>query len=163
MSLMQGQAGSTCYLRYTNLIIIPSRPICRGNNHPTENISCFVDFHIHKYVAKLPAYVRDTQHFIKQLKGMERIQDSAILATLDVCSFYTNILNTEAIDAILDHMKRDHSADIPSYRMGKLLNMVLHMSHFTFNKKSCIARYWASYGDFLCPPPWPGQPLHGEM
>ena len=29
---------------------IPGRPICTSNNHPTERISEFVDFHIRKYI-----------------------------------------------------------------------------------------------------------------
>ena len=48
---------------------IPGRSICSSNNHPTENISHFVGFHIYKYVTNLPSYVRDTLNFKNTTEG----------------------------------------------------------------------------------------------
>ena len=47
---------------------IPGRPICSSINHPTSNISKFVDEHIKQYVSQTASYVRDTQHFISRFK-----------------------------------------------------------------------------------------------
>ena len=53
---------------------IPGRPICSTNNHPTENINRFVEHHICKYVADdLHSYVQDTQHFVKQVKQLDKM------------------------------------------------------------------------------------------
>jgi hypothetical protein len=80
---------------------IPGRPICSSNNHPTERISQFVDHHIRKYVTRLPSYIRDTQHFIKQIKEIGPLPRGTILATMVVTSLYTNIPNQEGINAVL--------------------------------------------------------------
>ena len=61
---------------------IPDRPICSSNNRRTENISCFLDHHIHKYMSELLSYVIDTQHFIKEIKALGRIPKGSIIATL---------------------------------------------------------------------------------
>ena len=47
-------------------------------NHPTENISKYVDHHIHKYIVDLPSYVRDIQHFTKKLKELDKIPEGAL-------------------------------------------------------------------------------------
>ena len=82
---------------------IPGRPICSSINHPTSNISKFVDEHIKKYVPSTDSYVRDTQHFISRLKQIGQIPEGALLVTLDVSSLYTNIPNHEGILAVADH------------------------------------------------------------
>jgi hypothetical protein len=87
---------------------IPGRPICSSNGHPTERISEFVDHHIRKYVLNLPSYIRDTQDFIKKIKSIGELPAGTILATMDVTSLYTNIPNKEGIDAVLEHVRKDH-------------------------------------------------------
>ena len=67
---------------------IPGRPICSSVEHPTANISKFVDAHIKDYVPKTKSYIRDTQDFISKLKALDQIPEGAILATLDVTSLY---------------------------------------------------------------------------
>ena len=67
---------------------VPGRPICSSINHPTSNISKFVDEHIKKYVPKTNSYVRDTQHFISRLKQLGNIPEGALLVTLDVVYKY---------------------------------------------------------------------------
>jgi hypothetical protein len=114
---------------------IPGRPICSSNKHPTERISEFVDHHIRKYVTELPSHIRDTQHFIKKLKEIEQLPIGSLLVTMDVTSLYTNIPNKEGIDAVLHHIRRDHSAKIQAQKIGKLLELVLHCNHFEFNNK----------------------------
>ena len=46
---------------------IPGRPICSSVNHPTANISKFVDEHIKQYVPQTKSYIRDTQAFISKI------------------------------------------------------------------------------------------------
>ena len=54
---------------------------------------------------------------------------------MDVTSLYTNIPNKEGIDAVLEHVRSDPSAIIPTQYIGKLLELILHQNHFEFNKK----------------------------
>ena len=112
---------------------IPGRPICSSINHPTSNISKFVDEHIKKYVPKTKSYVRDTQHFISRLKQLGKIPDGAQLVTLDVSSLYTNIPNREGILAVADHLRADPEKQKIGPHLLKLLELVLHSMSFNFN------------------------------
>ena len=114
---------------------IPGRPICGSNNHPTERISEFVDHHIRKYVNELPSYIRDTQHFIKRLREIGPLPEGCLLVTWDVTSLYTNIPNSEGINASVEKVRNDPTAKLPSYRIGKLLELVLHQNYFEFNNQ----------------------------
>jgi hypothetical protein len=42
----------------------PGRPIVSSNQHPTENLSLFVDEHLKAHVQDIPSYVKDSSHFI---------------------------------------------------------------------------------------------------
>ena len=42
------------------------RPIVSANGHPTEKISEFVDFHLHKHVEALPSVIKDTTDYLKK-------------------------------------------------------------------------------------------------
>ena len=82
---------------------ILGRPFCSSIDHPTSNISKFVDEHIKEYAPKTASYVRDTQHFISRLKILGKIPQ----VTLDVSSLYTNIPNHEGLLAVADHIRKD--------------------------------------------------------
>ena len=113
---------------------IPGRPTCSSINHPTSNISKFVDEHIKKYVPKTKSYVRVTQHFISRIKQLGQIPENSLLVTLDVSSLYTNIPNHEGLIAVADHLRSDPHKKIGPHLL-KLLKLVLHsvksLSYFT--------------------------------
>ena len=70
----------------------PGRPIVSGNRCPTERISEFVDFF-------LQLGVKGIRHniFLSVLSNIDVLTEGAILATLNLLSLYTNILNFEGI------------------------------------------------------------------
>ena len=88
---------------------IPGRPICSSVNHPTANISKFVDEHIKQFVPKTKFYIRDTQDFMRKITQLGPIPEGASLASLDVISLYTNIQNHEGILEVADHKRKDSS------------------------------------------------------
>ena len=47
---------------------VPGRPTCSSIDHPTSNISKFVDEHIKQYVPKTNSYVRDTPTLHQQVE-----------------------------------------------------------------------------------------------
>ena len=112
---------------------IPGRPICSSINHPTSNISKFVDEHIKKYVPKTKSYVRDTQHFISRIKLLGHIPDNALLVTLDVSSLYTNIPNYEGLLAVAEHLRSDPDKHKIGPHLIRILKLVLHSMSFSFN------------------------------
>ena len=112
---------------------IPGRPICSSINHPTSNISKFVDEHIKKYVPKTNSYVRDTQHFISRIKQLGCIPENALLVTLDVSSLYTNIPNQEGLLAVAEHLRSDPDKQKIGPHLLRLLKLILHSMSFNFN------------------------------
>ena len=73
----------------------PGRPIVPSNNHPTERISTFVDFHLKPLVCTIPSYVKDTTDFLNKLAAFNKLPDNALLVTLHVTSLCTNIPHNE--------------------------------------------------------------------
>ena len=74
---------------------------------------------------------------LKELKELGQIPEGSIAPTPDVGYLYTCtcIPNKQAIDAILDHLRKDHRATMPCDKMGKLLEIIQHMNHLEFNKQ----------------------------
>ena len=112
---------------------IPGRPICSSINHPTSNISKFVNEHIKKYVPKTKSYLGDTQHFISRLKQLGCISENVLLVTLDVSSLYTNIPNQEGLLAVAEHLRSYPDKQKIRPHLLRLLKLVLHSMSFTFN------------------------------
>ena len=130
---------------------IPGRPICSSNGHPTERISEFVDFHIRQYVKQLPTYIRDTQDFITKIRSLGKLPTGSILCTMDVTSLYTCIPNKQGIDAVVEHVRKDPTAKIPPFWIGKLLEHVLHMNYFIFNGEIYLQTGGTAMGTRVAP------------
>jgi len=62
----------------------PGWPIVSSNNHPTERISQFVDFHLKSLVCTMPSYVKDSTDFLNKLAVFNRLPENTLLVTLDV-------------------------------------------------------------------------------
>ena len=93
---------------------IPGRPICSSVNHPTANISKFVDEQIKTYVLNTKSHIRDTQDLINKITQLGPIPEGDILVTIDVTSLYTNIPNHEGLFAVAEHETRPHLLVITS-------------------------------------------------
>ena len=75
------------------------RPIVSGRSGPTERISSFVDSLLQPVAIKQVSYIKDTTDFINFIENTQ-IPDNVVLATLDVSSLYTNILQEQRIDVV---------------------------------------------------------------
>ena len=51
----------------------PGKSIVSSNNHPTERISQFVDFHLKPLVCTIPSYVKDSTDFLKKLTAIDNL------------------------------------------------------------------------------------------
>ena len=130
---------------------IPGRPICSSCNHPTANISKFVDEHIKQYVPTTKSYVRDTQHFIKRIKEIGPLPEGTKLVTLDVSSLYTNIPNHEGIQAVAHHIRQDQNKQKIGPFIIRLLRLVLHSMNFEFNGDHYLQIGGTAMGTALAP------------
>ena len=122
-------------------------------NHPTTNISKFVDDHIKDYVPNTKSHIRDTLKFISKITTLGPIPEGAILATLDVTSLYTNIPKQEGLVVVAEHMRKDPSKGPTANFILDLLKLVLHNMYFELtiilltNRRDC---YGYSSGTKLC-------------
>ena len=87
----------------------PGRPIISANQHPTENLSEYVDTYVKKHIKNIPSYLKDTTHFIETCKNLN-LPSNAKLVTFDVKGLYTNIPHEEGLLAMEDFMKQYHDA-----------------------------------------------------
>ena len=77
----------------------PGRPIVSSCGSPTEVISHFVYYHLRPWVEQVPSYIKDTTDLLGKLQDLTNSSPDVILVTLDVKSLYTNIPQTEGIEA----------------------------------------------------------------
>ena len=89
----------------------PGRPMVSGSGGLTEKISQFVDHFIGPLVPLSRSYISDSTHMINILKDFQ-IFPNMLLCTLDITSLYTNIPNSEVVQAIKESlaMLRDINA-----------------------------------------------------
>ena len=109
------------------------RPIVSGCNGPTERISNFLDTLLQPAMKATPSYIRDSKQFINLLESTTLPQDT-ILLTIDVTSLYTNIPQTEGIQACIDTL-RDFNLPHkpPDDVIEMLMTYILEYNTFEFN------------------------------
>ena len=132
----------------------PGRPIISGNNSPTERISQFVDHFIKDIATKGKSYVRDTTDFIRIIENQPKpLPPDTILATLDICSLYTNIPNDEGIRAVNQALNiyRTGNDQPPNSSILRLLRFVLTMNNFEFDGTNYIQTGGTAMGTKTAP------------
>ena len=99
---------------------------------PSERISQFVDHFIQPLVQKLPSCLRDST-ILKDL----RLPNTAILASLDITSLYTNIPNDEGITATARYLYKYQAPtkNPTNASLCKSLDLVLSTNSFKFDNK----------------------------
>ena len=96
---------------------------------------------------KQESYIKDTTHFINFIENT-KIPDKAILATLDVCSLYTNIPQEEGIKVICQYYEKHYQSKppIPTSTIGELMRLILKENSFRFNGKHYLQTHGISMG-----------------
>ena len=151
LSIDEFSEGRFYLLRKIHKKGIPGRPICSSVNHPTSRISKFVDEHIKRYVPQTKSYIRDTQDFITKLKSLGKNPKGAILCTLDVSSFYSNIPNQYGILAVAEKLRSDSGKSPIAKFILDLLKLVLHNMNFEFNGEHFLQMGGTAMGTPLAP------------
>ena len=129
----------------------PGRPIVSSNNHPTERISQFFDFHLKPLVCTIQSYVKDTTDFRNKLTAIDNLPDNALPVSLDVTSLYTNIPHNEGIDACRFILQKRTNKHIPTETICDLIRIILTMNNFTFNSKHYLQKHGTAMGTRIAP------------
>ena len=93
VNIKKGDKGNT------TVVMDTQRKIVSRNGGPTERISSFIDSLLQPIAKKQESYIKDTTDFVRFIENTP-IPDNAIIATLDVCSLYTNIPQEEGIKVV---------------------------------------------------------------
>ena len=91
--------------------------------------------------------LKDTTDFVRFIENTP-IPDNAIIATLDVCSPYTNIPQEEGIKVVCKYYN-DHyqpNPPIPTSTLGDLMKVILKENSFHFNGKHFLQTHGIAMG-----------------
>ena len=132
---------------------IPGRPIISGCGSPTDNLSAFVDYHIKPLVKSLPAYIKDTNHFLNLIFSIPTpLPKDTLLATIDVKSLYTNIPIDEGVSASLDGLMDLRGDDWPLLPIiYQLMIFILKHNYFVFRDEFYLQKHGTAMGTKMAP------------
>lgn len=129
----------------------PGRPIVSGIGTLTEPISDYIDSLIKHIPPKHPSYIRDTNHFLRELSNIT-FPHGAFLVTLDVVSLYTNIPHDDGIQAMIGAYEKYKILDSPSpSTIETLANLVLKLNTFEFNNSYYLQTSGTAMGTKMAP------------
>ena len=105
---------------------LAGRPIVSGNGGPTEHVSSFIDSLVQPIAKKQESYIKDTTDFVRFIENTP-IPDFAIIATLDVCSLYTNIPQEEGVKVVCKYYNDHYQPNPPilTSTLGDLMKLIL--------------------------------------
>ena len=135
--------------------IPPARPIISGNSSITENLSRYINHHIKHFVHQIPAYLEDTPDFLRILDQENKVgvpMENEILVTIDVSSLYTNIPPAEGIEEVRKFLQSRQDKSIPTEFLTRILEQVLTMNIFEFDKKMFLQKIGIAMGTVCAPP-----------
>ena len=130
------------------------RPIIAGCGSNTERISWLLDNIAKDSVKNLESYIEDTPDL---LRTFEEINEAGNLPagakpySIDIKSFYTNILLREGLKAFKENLEKRTDKSIPSEYLIKLLNLVMKCNIFKFNEEFWIQLIGTSMGTRVAP------------
>jgi hypothetical protein len=132
----------------------PVRPIISGSGSMTENISHFVDQHAKTLVPKVPSYIQDTPDFLRHLEDYnytQKLPDNAFPVSIDVTALYSNIDPDEGISVFKKALDTRPNKTVPTTFLVTLLQQVLRLNIFEFDKKLYIQKFGTAMGTRAAP------------
>jgi hypothetical protein len=122
----------------THKLNTPLRPIVSGIDSATDQLSAYATQFIQPLVETLPAYFKDTTHFLQLLQNVHLTTKDYILVTADVISLYTIIPHQDGRNAVSRHLKSLRPNQRPPYCpspsvMDRIIDTILSNSFFEFS------------------------------
>ena len=115
---------------------VPGRPIISNSGYFTENISAFVDHHLQPLATTVKSYIKDTNDFLRKIKGFQNITEDTILCSIDVVGLYPNIPHDEGLKALEKKLNERQNPKIPTETLVKMADLVLKNNVFLHNGKT---------------------------
>ena len=113
---------------------VPGRPVISNCGY-TENISCFLDFHLQPLAREVKSYIKDTNDFLKKLSSLPNLPDDIVLCTIDVVGLYPNIPHEEGLSALRKRLDLRQEKHVTTSTQVEFAEVVLKKNIFTFKEK----------------------------
>ena len=137
---------------HKRLYKVPGRPVISNSGYYTENISSFVDFHLQPLMKNVKSYIKDTNDFLRKIKSLPRLEENAILCTIDVVGLYPNIPHEEGLIAIRKALDERLDPTISTDSIVELAEIVLKNNIFEFNDRVLKQKQGTAIGTKMAPP-----------
>ena len=116
-----------------------------------ENFS-IVDDKIRPIVSKLKSYTKDASDFLRKIKDIGEIPEDAILVTMHVTGLYTNIHNTERLEAMREALEENSQNQKPSANaLTLMMRLILMLNNFVFNNVNYLQKMGTATGTRTTP------------
>ena len=110
------------------------RPVISNCGTATEQVSEFLDYYIQPLVDLIPSVIKDTNDFLRRLRGLSYIPEAALICTIDVVGLYPHIPHCEGLEALKKAIDRGN-VNIPTEHLIDLAKLILQNNYFEFNEK----------------------------
>lgn len=120
----------------------PGRPIVSDCGSESYAISEYIDHFLAPLATTHESYLKDTPHFLETISAIEIPQD-ALLISMDVDALYTNIDNTDGLNAVRTAFQQNPDPERPDNAVLELLKLSLENNDFQFNDK-CYLQTWGT-------------------
>ena len=112
---------------------VPGRPVVSNSGFFTENISEFLDHHLQPLAKQVNSYIKDTNHFLQKLNGLDSLLEDAILCTVDVVGLYPSIPHDEGLESIHEALNSRSDQSVSTETLLELMKLVLKNNFLEFN------------------------------
>ena len=128
----------------------PGRPIIADCGSESYASAEYVDFFLSPLAKLHNSYLKDTNEFLKKISNV-KIKKNAFIATIDVDSLYTNIDNTNGLEAVKEAFRKYPDPKRPDREVLELLKLNLENNDFEFNGHWYLQTWGTSMGKKFAP------------
>ena len=114
-----------------------TRPVVSGVSSVLELLSKWVDIQLQRVLHLYPAYLKDSWHFLNELKDLSNLQEHCIV-TSDAKAMYSNVNTEHAIATIkkgFDLYQVDLPPNFPEQLILDSLERLMKFNLFTFGSR----------------------------
>ena len=126
------------------------RPIVSDCDSDTYRVAEYIDSFLAPIAKSHDSYIRDTSDFLAKLSTVNPPPNS-FLATLDVESLYTNIDNTDGLEAVREAFQLNPDPNRPCSQILELLQLCLENNDFMFNGQWFLQTFGTAMGKKFAP------------
>ena len=137
---------------HKRLANVPGRPFISNCGTPTEKVSEYLDFLLKLVMQDGWSYVKDTGDFLKKIKRLRKIPESAILVTANVVGLYPNITHHLSLQSLRKRLNETGICKVHTEEIISMAEFVLQNNYFEFNEKVCRQVSGTAIGTTFVPP-----------